>query len=62
MSQEIKFTVSPDGSSVEAEAQGFKGKACEKTLQPILARIGGGRSDKRKPEYDLTNPAGVKIR
>ena len=61
MSQEIKFVVSPDGSEVEAEALGFKGKACEETLQPLLARIGGSPTDKKKPEYNLTNPAGVRI-
>lgn len=60
MAREVVFVISPDGSEVKAEALGFRGKACEETLKPILDALGESRTDK-KPEWNLTGGAGQKI-
>ena len=60
--QQVIVTVSPAGS-VQIDAKGFKGNACEKATEQLHVVLGGGGAavdKKRKPDFFATNTAGNK--
>lgn len=50
--QQVIVEISPAGS-IKVDAQGFKGKGCEKATEQIEIALGGAGkvSKKRKPEF-----------
>jgi hypothetical protein len=46
----IKITIDED-ASIEVEAVGFKGKACEQATAALIKALGTTVSSKKKPEY-----------
>lgn len=60
--QQVIVTVSPAGS-VQIDAKGFKGNACEKATEQLHVVLGGGGAavdKKRKPDFFATNTTGTK--
>jgi hypothetical protein len=57
----VTVKISPDGSKVESDAEGFVGKQCEELMAPILKALGTVEEKKYKPEYYKTESGGVKI-
>lgn len=50
MAEEIVMTFKKDGG-VKLEAKGFKGKTCQKALEPFEKAVGKVTKRKQKPEY-----------
>lgn len=48
--KEVVITVKADGS-VEVEAFGFKGPACEKAIDMLIDGLGQTKDKKKKPEF-----------
>lgn len=58
----IEVKISPDGSEVQAEAIGVKGKACmdfQKGIQKALS--GELKESKKKPEFYQSSGYGVSV-
>ncbi len=57
----ITVNVSPAGS-IQVDANGFKGKGCDKATEQIEIALGGAakRSKKKKPEFFASPTTGVK--
>lgn len=58
---EVIVKVSKDGSVVEVDAVGFKGKTCEDFMSPITRALGKSIEKKNKPEFYKTTHGGVSI-
>jgi hypothetical protein len=61
MVKEVVVTISPDGSKVEMDAQGFTGGQCEDLMQKTMDMLGTVVDKKRKPEYYNQGGSGVKL-
>jgi hypothetical protein len=61
MVKEVKVTVSPDGSVVEMDAEGFTGGQCEDLMKRTMDMLGNVIEKKRKPEYYNQGGSGVKL-
>lgn len=62
MAEQITIIVSPDGSQVTLDAEGFMGTKCEETIDMILAEISAGPREKRKKaEYFSYGGSGVSV-
>jgi len=58
---EITIKISPDGSKVEMDAEGFVGGACQDTIKRLSAALGPTVEEKKKPEFYKTEHGGTKI-
>lgn len=52
MPREIKIKIDRDGK-IEAEAEGFRGQACEQTINELLIGFADTEKSKHKDEYYL---------
>ena len=50
----VEIKISPDGSQVTSDAQGFVGGECHKQLDPILKALGTVAENKAKTELHQT--------
>jgi hypothetical protein len=58
----ITIKISPDGTEVTSDAQGFKGKSCHDFMQKIINALKATvLEDRKKPEYYATEKSGQKI-
>ena len=57
----VTVKISPDGSKVESDAEGFEGKGCEDLMAPILKALGTVEEKKYKPEYYKESHGGIQI-
>ena len=60
-SGEVKITISPDGSNVEMDADGFTGGGCKDLMRRTMEMLGDVMDEKRKPEYYTQGGAGTKV-
>jgi len=58
----IEIRINPNGSNVEVDAQGFKGRQCTDFMENIMKALGGTIDEKRKPEYLQTVANGTQMR
>jgi hypothetical protein len=61
MVKEVKVIISPDGSKVEMDAEGFTGGQCEDLMKRTINMLGEVIEKKRKPEYYQQGGSGVKL-
>ena len=61
MSKEVTFKISPDGSQVEVDAEGFHGTGCMDFAKRTLDALGRITDKKEKPEMYETAGAGISI-
>lgn len=54
MDKQVTFKISPDGMSVEADAEGFVGGECDDFAGNTLKALGEIQDKKRKPEFFQT--------
>ena len=50
MAREIKIKIGKDGK-IEAEADGFRGQACEQTINDLLVGFAEPEKDRHKDEF-----------
>lgn len=60
--QEVMITISPDGSKVDVDAEGFTGGACKDFMKNTIEALGTVEREKKKPEYYSTGSAGQAVR
>ena len=54
--RKLEIVIRPDGT-VEIDAVGFKGNACEAATKPLREALGGVENENRKPEWhEKVNP------
>ena len=58
---EVKVTISPDGSNVEMDADGFTGGGCKDLMKRTMDMLGEVTDEKKKPEFYLQGGAGTKV-
>jgi hypothetical protein len=61
MTAEVKVTISPDGSVVDMDADGFTGGSCEDLMKKTMDMLGEVQDSKRKPEFFTQGGSGQKI-
>ena len=62
MNGEIIITISPDGSSVQTEVHGVKGKSCEDVTKQLVKAFGEVSSSSKTPEYYMQEESVVPIK
>lgn len=60
--QEVEFTISADGKTVEIEAHGFKGTDCKAATKPFLDALGIAVEENAKPEMRQPATESVKAK
>jgi hypothetical protein len=58
--KEIVITTSPDGQETQVEANGYKGKGCEKTVSFFMPETKTNRVTSHKPEFNQ-NPTAIEV-
>lgn len=61
MSKEVKITISPDGSNVEVDAEGFVGGGCKDFMKRTLDALGTVQDEQKKPEFYEVNQEHTRI-
>ena len=59
MVKEVTLKISPDGSKVEADAEGFVGGECTEFMEPVMKALGDIEKLDKKPEYFQTTGSGI---
>jgi hypothetical protein len=60
MSKQLTITISPDGSDVKIEAEGYVGESCKDATASLIRAIGTLTENTDKPElYHSYLPGGV---
>lgn len=57
----LTIKVSPDGSKVDFDAEGFTGGKCEDLAKKAMEALGEVRDKKRKPEFYQEGSGGVNV-
>jgi hypothetical protein len=57
----LTITISPDGSDVKFDAEGFTGGKCEDLAKKAMNALGEVRDKKRKPEFYQEGSGGVHV-
>ena len=58
--KEVRIVIEKDGT-IEAEADGFKGKGCEKVLDQFSQAIAAKAKVDKKPDYYATEKVSVGV-
>jgi len=58
--KEVTIKISPDGSEVEIDANGFVGGSCKDFMKGVIT-MGTVIEEEKKPSYYLTERGGQKI-
>lgn len=53
---EYTITISPDGSTIKTDAQGFTDDKCLEGMDDVFKKLGGSPDVERKPEAHVKNP------
>jgi len=59
--QEVTVKISPDGSKVDMDAEGFTGGQCEDLMKKTMGMLGETMEYKKKPEFFSVGGAGTKV-
>ncbi len=57
----VTVKVSPDGSNVDIDAEGFTGGQCHDFMKRTMSALGNIQKEQKKDEYYKTESAGVYI-
>jgi hypothetical protein len=57
--EEVIIKISPDGTQVEIDADGFVGDACKQFAGGIQSALGDTLDEKTKPEFHQHAPSGL---
>jgi len=59
--REVIVKISPDGSQVDVDAQGFSGSSCTDFMRKTLEMLGNVIKEEKKPEFFHAGGSGIRI-
>jgi hypothetical protein len=57
--EEVTIKISPDGTKVEVDADGFSGPECMKFMSGPMSKLGSVLDEKKKPEFHQVGGSGL---